>query len=415
MLRRCGLNIRAINVTSRKLSILIGPGDIPADRQLRSTRPARKRRSHSRASQEAFIDLGSGDDTDSTVMDGGRADSPRPFSLHRRRCCCGVRLAPGAAAAATPVLAQVTTPAQTPVLPGKNSALVPTLAVADGLHNRYARNGVALYFHINAVGFMQQHFKDLLDNKKYVDVTFVVEGQPVPAHRLILASQSDYFDRLFYGKMREANSSDEIPLPNAPLEALRLLLEFMYSGCLDYDNQPLQERLCAVMCITEVDRNLLHEAILCPANTGLHPRIESLLSMKQGGSPTHADQVIYLGSIPHKSYAHERDSHTHHQPSSCILDLGDHYLVNYIELQGYPTASHPDRCRLCFLYTLKVSRDKLHWHKLFDFSVFKCCGNQHLCFPQQVVSEDFIQKGLSAILVFKGGVLLGNQLDGHTA
>ena len=31
---------------------------------------------------------------------------------------------PGAAAAATPVLAQVTTPAQTPVLPGKNSALV---------------------------------------------------------------------------------------------------------------------------------------------------------------------------------------------------------------------------------------------------------------------------------------------------
>ena len=94
--------------------------------------------------------------------------------------------------------------------------------------------------HINAVGFMQQHFKDLLDNKKYVDVTFVVEGQPVPAHRLILASQSDYFDRLFYGKMREANSSDEIPLPNAPLEAFRLLLEFMYSGCLDYDNQPLQ-------------------------------------------------------------------------------------------------------------------------------------------------------------------------------
>ena len=64
----------------------------------------------------------------------------------------------------------------------------------------------------------------------------------MPAHRLILASQSDYFDLLFYGKMREANSSDEMPLPNAPLEALRLLLEFMYSGCLDYmyDNQPLQ-------------------------------------------------------------------------------------------------------------------------------------------------------------------------------
>ena len=138
--------------------------------------------------------------------------------------------------------------------------------------------------------------------------------------------------------------------------------------------------------LQEVDRNLLRECILCPASTGLYPRIESLLSMKQGGSPTLADQVIYLGSVPHKSDGHERDSgHTHHQPSSCTLDLGDNYLVNYVELQGYPTASHLDRCRLCFLYTLKVSRDKVHWHKLFDYSVFKCCGNQHLCFPQQVV------------------------------
>eukprot|EP00731_Ephydatia_muelleri_P000180 Em0001g180a len=144
-------------------------------------------------------------------------------------------------AAATPVLAQVTTPAQTPVLPGKNSALVSV--------------------HINAVGFMQQHFKDLLDNKKYVDVTFVVEGQPMPAHRLILASQSDYFDRLFYGKMRETNSSEEISLPNAPLEAFRLLLEFMYSGCLDYDNQPLQVVLDLLSLADSYMVGMLKEAL----------------------------------------------------------------------------------------------------------------------------------------------------------
>eukprot|EP00731_Ephydatia_muelleri_P000226 Em0001g226a len=201
----------------------------------------RKRRSHSRASQEAFIDLGSGDDTDSTVMEEGQ--TPRAPSLSTTVVAAveSVSCPPGAAAAATPVLAQVTTPAQTPVLPGKNSALVSV--------------------HINAVGFMQQHFKDLLDNKKYVDVTFVVEGQPVPAHRLILASQSDYFDRLFYGKMREANSSDEIPLPNAPLEAFRLLLEFMYSGCLDYDNQPLQVVLDLLSLADSYMVGMLKEAL----------------------------------------------------------------------------------------------------------------------------------------------------------
>ena len=118
--------------------------------------------------------------------------------------------------------------------------------------------------HINAVGFMQQHFKDLLDNKKYVDVTFVVEGQPVPAHRLILASQSDYFDRLFYGKMKEANSSDEIPLPNVPLEAFKLLLEFMYSGCLDYDNQPLQVRSTVIWSVKKrvVKERVVNEMVV---------------------------------------------------------------------------------------------------------------------------------------------------------
>ena len=33
-----------------------------------------------------------------------------------------------------------------------------------------------------------------LEKKKYTDVTFVVEGHQVPAHRCVVASQSDYFD-----------------------------------------------------------------------------------------------------------------------------------------------------------------------------------------------------------------------------
>ncbi len=36
---------------------------------------------------------------------------------------------------------------------------------------------------------------DVLENEKYCDVTFVVDGEKFKAHRVILASQCEYFDR----------------------------------------------------------------------------------------------------------------------------------------------------------------------------------------------------------------------------
>ena len=68
-----------------------------------------------------------------------------------------------------------------------------------------------------------------LEKKKYTDVNFVVDGHQVPAHRCVVAAQSDYFDCLLFGSMKEAHS-DEIVLEDTPLEAFRVLLHYMYSG-----------------------------------------------------------------------------------------------------------------------------------------------------------------------------------------
>ncbi|XP_055383119.1 BTB/POZ domain-containing protein 9 [Condylostylus longicornis] len=60
------------------------------------------------------------------------------------------------------------------------------------------------------------------------DVTFLVEGQKLPAHRVILAARSEYFRALLYGGLSESNQA-EIAL-KIPLEAFKVLLQYIYSG-----------------------------------------------------------------------------------------------------------------------------------------------------------------------------------------
>lgn len=63
----------------------------------------------------------------------------------------------------------------------------------------------------------------------YSDVTFIVEGKKLPAHRSILAARSSYFRALLYGGLAETTQR-EINL-NVPLQTFKTLLRYVYSGC----------------------------------------------------------------------------------------------------------------------------------------------------------------------------------------
>ena len=81
---------------------------------------------------------------------------------------------------------------------------------------------------------------DLWESKRHTDVTFLIQVARVPAHKIILASQSEYFDRLLFGEMREAHE-DEIQLNDVDnVEAFQLLMNYAYSGCLDIQNGDIQ-------------------------------------------------------------------------------------------------------------------------------------------------------------------------------
>ena len=86
-----------------------------------------------------------------------------------------------------------------------------------------------LELNITHLGRLASGLVKMFDLQLYTDVKFLVSGQPIGAHRAILASQSDYFDCLLYGPMMEGRASD-ITLKETPLEAFRELLRFVYSG-----------------------------------------------------------------------------------------------------------------------------------------------------------------------------------------
>ncbi|XP_072944054.1 BTB/POZ domain-containing protein 9 [Epargyreus clarus] len=81
---------------------------------------------------------------------------------------------------------------------------------------------------IEHISHLSEHIGSLCLSSEYSDVTLVVEGQRIPAHKVILAASSDYFRALLYGGMREANQS-EVEL-QAPLQAFKALLRYVYSG-----------------------------------------------------------------------------------------------------------------------------------------------------------------------------------------
>ena len=69
-------------------------------------------------------------------------------------------------------------------------------------------------------------------------------------------------------------------------------------------------------------------------------------------------------------------------PAVCTISLNDVYLLNELQLTGYPDLSPQEKS---FSYTIKVSKDKKAWLQLFNYSRVSCFGRQNLCFPTQAV------------------------------
>ena len=76
----------------------------------------------------------------------------------------------------------------------------------------------------------------LLDDPTSADVTFVVNNERIPAHRIILAARSTYFRSMFSSGMREAQSGNDIVIQDTSPAAFRALLLYLYADELAFDD-----------------------------------------------------------------------------------------------------------------------------------------------------------------------------------
>ncbi|KAK0138148.1 Kelch-like protein 22 [Merluccius polli] len=98
------------------------------------------------------------------------------------------------------------------------------------------------------VGVLMSGLRDLRRGGALFDVVLLVEGRPIPAHRVLLAAACDYFRGMFAGGLREAQQA-EIPVRGVTHVAMSKLLDFIYTSEVELDLACVQEVLVAATLI----------------------------------------------------------------------------------------------------------------------------------------------------------------------
>ncbi|CAJ0582241.1 unnamed protein product, partial [Mesorhabditis spiculigera] len=83
---------------------------------------------------------------------------------------------------------------------------------------------------ISQIPALSEDIGRLCLNEECSDVTLLIDGERIPAHKVILAARSSYFKALFYGGLR--TDKEEVELKETAVTPFKYLLRFIYSSTL---------------------------------------------------------------------------------------------------------------------------------------------------------------------------------------
>ncbi|XP_037480900.1 BTB/POZ and MATH domain-containing protein 1-like [Triticum dicoccoides] len=101
---------------------------------------------------------------------------------------------------------------------------------------------------------LHEHFGELLQSEKGVDVTFLVSGQTFVAHKAVLAARSPVFMAQFYGQMMEKRSH-RVEVKDMEAAVFKTLLRFIYTDTApDFSQQEEEVITMAQHLLAAADR-----------------------------------------------------------------------------------------------------------------------------------------------------------------
>ena len=90
---------------------------------------------------------------------------------------------------------------------------------------------------VEELHILSEDIGKLFENDSYSDITLNIEGTHIQAHKVILATRSNYFYSLFYGGFKESNSEAVDLSSDTPLDAFRIILRYIYTGRINCEAQ----------------------------------------------------------------------------------------------------------------------------------------------------------------------------------
>mmetsp|Transcript_74769 Transcript_74769/g.139590 ORF Transcript_74769/g.139590 Transcript_74769/m.139590 type:complete len:512 (+) Transcript_74769:72-1607(+) len=81
-----------------------------------------------------------------------------------------------------------------------------------------------------AVHTLIENMRRLLNNPDFSDITFIVQGQRIHAHKAILVAQCEHFRAMFTGGRFAESSQNQIEIPQWTHTAFLAMLEWLYTG-----------------------------------------------------------------------------------------------------------------------------------------------------------------------------------------
>merc|ERR1712168_1010014 len=79
---------------------------------------------------------------------------------------------------------------------------------------------------------LQSDLIHMFESAKFTDVTFLVQGEEIAAHKSVLASRSAYFEKMFDAKMQES-ATNRVEVTDVQPTTFKAVLRFLYGGVME--------------------------------------------------------------------------------------------------------------------------------------------------------------------------------------